>query len=289
MIKVIGTGLNGLVGSRITELLSDRYEFENLSYITGVDITSKDQVLQKIAASDAQYILHLAAKTNVDVCEKDSIKGRAGEAWKVNVEGTKNVAEVAAITGKKIIYISTGFVFDGKKDFYTEDDIPLKAVNWYGQTKLEAEAVIRKLETAWVIARIEFPYRASFEKLDFMRAIKNRLEQGMPVKAIDDQVFTPTFIDDIASAIDCLILNKTNGVYHVVGNSNLSPYQAALQIAQTFSLDQALIGRIKAKEYFNGKANRPFRLVLKNDKIAELGVIMKSFDEGLEDIKNQLS
>src|SRR3989338_4999304 len=90
-MKILGTGLDGLVGSRIVELLKDKHEFENLSISTGVDITDRDVILEKIKTSDAQIVLHLAAKTNVDVCEKDKALGEDGEAWKINVGGTKNM------------------------------------------------------------------------------------------------------------------------------------------------------------------------------------------------------
>ena len=105
-MKVLGTGLDGLVGSRIVELLSDKYEFENLSISTGLNITNRDAVLERIKSSDAQIVLHLAAKTNVDGCELDKPLGEKGDAWKINVSGTQNVADACSQTKKKLIYIS---------------------------------------------------------------------------------------------------------------------------------------------------------------------------------------
>ena len=92
-MKILATGLNGLVGSRIEELLKETYEFGNISRSKGVDITNASQVIKTITSSDADIVLHLAAKANVDACEADKPLGENGEAWKINVEGTRNVVE----------------------------------------------------------------------------------------------------------------------------------------------------------------------------------------------------
>jgi len=203
-VKILVTGLTGLVGSRVAELLSTRHEFNNISRSTGVDIENKKSVLSVISASDAQVVLHLAAKTNVDGCETDKSLGQNGEAWKINVEGTRNIAGACSQTNKKLIYISTDFVFDGTKETYSEEDIP-NPVNWYAKTKYEGEKIVQDLKTPWIIARIAYPYRANFVRPDFFRAILNRLKNNEPVSAVMDHVFTPTFIDDIAFALDILI------------------------------------------------------------------------------------
>jgi len=287
-MKVLGTGLDGLVGSRIVELLSDKYEFENLSISTGVDITNRDVVLERIKASDAQIVLHLAAKTNVDGCEKDKALGEDGEAWKINVEGTKNIADACSQTNKKLIYISTDFVFDGTKEVYSEEDIP-NPINWYAQTKYEGEKIVQNLKTPWIIARIAYPYRANFTKLDFFRAILSQLKKGESVTAVTDHIFTPTYIDDIASALDVLIGNNFQGIFHVVGSQSLTPLDAVNLIAQEFELDKSKINKTTRSEFFNSRASRSFQLRLKNDKITKLGVQMRTFEQGLREIKSQIN
>src|SRR4051812_2866723 len=108
--QIIGLGLNGLVGSRITELLNNELEFVSLSRSTGVDVTKKETLGQIGEHKDADFVLHMAAKTDVDGCEKDKELGNQGEAWRINVLGTQNVAQMCNDFGKKIIYISTDFV-----------------------------------------------------------------------------------------------------------------------------------------------------------------------------------
>ena len=288
-MKILGTGFNGLVGSRVIELLRDKYEFETISRSSGVDITNQDQISSAIENSDAEIVIHAAAKTNVDGCETDKNDGQNGEAWIMNVNGTENVAKACSTFNKKLIYLSTDFVFDGEKEEgYIEEDGP-NPINWYGTTKLEGENIVQRMATPWLILRLAFPYRAQFTKLDFMRAIKERLESNQPIKGITDHICTPTFIDDFARALDILIQNNSTGIYHVAGEQSLTPYHAALEIAHAFELNTSLISEISREEYFKNKAPRPFRLALKNDKIERLGVIMKPFDEGLQEVKRQLS
>lgn len=289
-MKIIGTGLNGLVGSRIVELLNSSFEFESISRSTGVDITDASQVLDVVSKSPAEVVLHLAAKTDVDGCEKDKDSGKDGEAWKINVEGARNVAEACMEYGKKLIYVSSDFVFDGEigeREFYTEESTP-NPVNWYARTKYEGEKVVQQSSAPWVIVRLAYPYRANFTKPDFYRAIKKRLESGQPVAAVTDHVFTPTFIDDFANCLKVLIEKKATGIFHTVGEEFLSPFDAADIIAEVFGLDKNLISKTTREEFFKGRAQRPFRLALKNAKIESFGVKNSTFREGILKIKEQL-
>lgn len=273
----------GLVGSRVVELLKDRYEFD----FSDVDITDRSLILKKIKSSDAQIVLHLAAKTDVDGCELDKSLRKDGKAWKVNVEGTRNVADACFETNKKLIYISTDFVFDGTREAYSEEDTP-NPINWYGQTKYEGEKIVRRASCPWLIVRFAYPYRANFGKLDFAREILERLQMGKKIKGITDHIFTPTFIDNIAFALDVLIGNNSRGIFHVVGDQSLTPHDAGLLIAKTFNLDQNLISKSTRAEFFKDRAPRPFQLSLKNDKIEKLGIKMRTFEGGLKEIKKQI-
>ena len=282
------------MGSRIVELLSDRYDFEKISYEDGVDISNKDQVEKVVSKSGAGIVLHLAAKTDVDSCEKDKPLGVNGSAWKINVEGTRNLVEACKKTSKKIIYISTDFVFDGNPSAggplmggYVEEDA-LNPINWYAQTKYEGEKIVQESGISYLICRIAFPYRANFiGKKDFVAAIRAKLENKEKISVVEDELVTPTFIDDLAFAIDVLIKNNCTGIYHLVGSSFHAPVEAAEMVADTFGLDKNLIGKTTRKEYYQGRASRAFSLKLKNDKLARLGYRMSTFEEGLKKIKEQ--
>ncbi len=291
-MKVGVIGSTGLVGSRIIELLSNSYSFTEFNASTGTDITNPDTLGAFANDPEIELVILLAAKTDVDGCEQDRALGEEGAAWKINVQGVQNVAQVCKDTGKKLLYVSTDFVFDGAKlegEEYNENDIP-NPVNWYGYTKLKGEQGVQESGAAYAIVRLAYPYRSNFEKKkDFMRAIKSRLESGQQVTAVSDHIFTPTFIDDFVSSIDAIITQNVSGIYHVVGNEYKTPYEAALKIAEVFELDASLISPTTRAEYFAQKANRPFNLALNNDKIRALGVRLKSFEEGLKEIKNQIT
>jgi dTDP-4-dehydrorhamnose reductase len=291
-MKILGTGLTGLVGSRIVELLEDKYEFENLNGSAGTDITNNQSVKSLFEKSNAQVVLHLAAKTNVDECEKDQALGQNGETWKINVEGTRNIADSCLKTNKKLIYVSTDFVFDGENPpvgGYSEND-PTGPVNWYAQTKYEGEKIVEQLKIPWIIARVAYPYRAQSKstKSDFFRIVLNRLKKDEPILAVDDHVFTPTFIDDIAFAVNTLIEKNSQGIFHIVGSQSLTPFDAANLIADKSGLAKSKINATTRSEFFKNRAPRPFQLALNNDKITELGVRMRTFEEGLNEILKQL-
>lgn len=286
-MKILGTGLSGLVGSRVTELLSPDFSFENLSLETGVDITRKESVDARIDHSSAPWVFHFAARTDVDGAEKEKDLGEKSPSWVVNVSATQHIVDACRRTGKKLLYISTDFVFDGTRDVYTEEDVP-NPQGWYARTKYEGEKRVMSLTDRALVVRIANPYRSNFPvKPDFVHKIIERFVEKVPVVAANDQIFVPTFIDDIARALATLVRLDASGIYHVVGSQALTPYEAAQRIARTFGFTAARIEPTTFKEYFAGRAPRPFHAVLKNDKISELGVSMKSFEEGLQMVKQQ--
>lgn len=302
-MKLLGTGLTGLVGSRFVELFENVYEFDHINLDNGINLLQKESVLSAITSSKAQVVIHMAAKTNVDGCEVDKkrdqeILGFKEEdrekawiseqtAWAVNVLGTQNIVEACKKTGKRIVYISTDFVFDGKKRSYTEDDKP-NPINWYAKTKYEGEKIVQNSELDYMIIRTTYPYRAFFERTDFVRVLISKLEKNENLAMVTDHIFRPTFIDDFANALDILIRTNQKGIFHVVGSQTVTPYDAAIKIAREFELDEALISKTTRREYFAGKAQRPFCLNTKNDKIGKLGIEMSTFDKGLTEIKIQM-
>lgn len=284
---IFGIGVSGLVGSRISEVLKDTYQFDNLSLDTGVDIT-KPETLEVITNDTVHpIVLHLAALADVDGCEKDKNLGKESLAYRINVLGTKNVVDVCKAANKKLIYISTDFVFDGENtpiSGYTEEDTP-HPVNWYAQTKFEGEEVVKSSGLDYLIVRIAYPYRTPFPvKKDFVQAILGRLKNNQPITGITDHIMTPTLVDDIALALDALIKTNSGGVFHVVGDDSLSPYDAAVKIAEVFNCDKTLISQTTRDSYFKDRAKRPFNLTLDNAKIEKLGVHMRTFEEGLRSL-----
>ncbi|OGK11834.1 hypothetical protein A2954_05620 [Candidatus Roizmanbacteria bacterium RIFCSPLOWO2_01_FULL_37_12] len=275
MLKIALTGGDGLVGSRIIELLENDFTFISISQ-SRMDITNLAQVNAELKNLDFDIFLHLAAYTNVAEAEKTK-----DLAFKINRSGTQNVFAVVSGKNKKFIYISTDFVFDGKNPPFYEDSMP-NPISAYGFSKYEGEKIIKNQA---MIVRISYPYREKYElKKDFFRTFKSFLEQKKPLSLITDSLMTPTFIDDIAFALKYLFNNYSSEIFHLVGSNSLSPYQASLLIAEKFNLDKSIIGKTTYKKYIKDKAPLPRFAEIKSRKNDFYK--MKSFQQGLEEIKS---
>jgi dTDP-4-dehydrorhamnose reductase len=286
-MKIVGTGLSGLIGSRIVELLQPEYSFENLSLETGVDITDEKKLSHIISNSDAPWVFHFAAKTDVDGCELDRTLKQHGAAWTINVQATANIAEICRSCGKHMLYLSTDYVFSGDDDEYSETDKP-DPPGWYGITKYEGEKSVMSLGKYGLVIRTSNPYRVTGPgKTDFVHKILDRLDQGLPVKSPTDSTMKATFVDDIAKVIRILIVKSASGIYHAVGADTISPYQATKTIASVFGKDDARIYPTTFAEFFQGRAPRPLHAALKNVKITHYGINMLTLSEGLSQVKIQ--
>ncbi len=289
-MKLLGTGLSGLVGSRVVELLSPSFTFQNYSLETGTDITNKEDIIAKITSNhEAPWVVHMAAFTDVQGAEKERGLGEASAAWKVNVMATQNIADACRASGKRLLYVDTDYAFDGaKKDGYTEDDVPSPR-GWYAVTKSEGAKRVLALENGLVI-RISNPYRARpIGKKDFAHKMLELLQSGQTISAPQDQLFVPTFIDDIARALERLVTTNASGIYHVVSAPPISPFDAAKAIAHTWGCDTNLVKPTTFAEYFTGRAPVPRYAVLANKKVTSLGIPMHDFVAGIEEVRRQES
>jgi len=279
--KILITGASGLIGSRIIEMLSFKYDFIPV-HQAQCDITDASSTQKYLSSIDFDMIVHLAAYTNVDGAEKEHKLCQA-----INVDGTRNLFNISQQKDVQMIHISTDFVFDGRRQVtpvsdkisYTEDSIP-SPISFYGQTKLEAEEIVKGQA---MIIRTSYPYRKIFEqKRDFVRSIKYLLEQGKVINMVQDSLITPTYIDDFVNALDYLIQHFTTEIYHVVGADSMSPFDAGVQIAKTFGLDPNLIQAVSYQKYFEGKAPRPQWARIISTK--NIGNNMLGLEEGLKEL-----
>ncbi len=287
-MKIIGTGLSGLVGSYVVQFLSPSFTFENLSLETGVDITNRHDIQWHIASSDASWVFHFAAKTNVDEAEQEIDLGEESSTWKVNVLGTRHIVEACRKYRKKLLYLSTDFVFPGGKKVFTERHKP-SPIGWYAMTKYMGEKEVRMLGKNALIVRISFPYGALCgSRPDFVQRMIQVLKQGKTLSAPVDQIFVPTHLQTIAEGIRLLVERNSFGVYHVVGPSAISAYEAAQSVAKVFGYSFSLVQKTSAQEFYKGRAPRAFQLLISNAKITKLGFQAISFEEGLKTIKKEI-
>jgi dTDP-4-dehydrorhamnose reductase len=291
MTEIIGTGLTGLVGSRIVELNKD-LNFIDLSLESGINILDPVQLETVFSTHpNADTVLHLAAFTDTNAAWNQ--KGdKTGLCYQINVVGTQNLVNLCKKYGKYLIHISTDYVFNGQKiGPYTEED-PTSALEWYGATKAMAEEVVTSSGINSAIARISFPYRSEYDvKVDIVRRTKAKIENGDTLNLFNDQITTPTFIDDIAVGLRVFFEKKPTGIYHLVGSSSQSPYEMAIAIADVFGLDKTNIKASKLSDYLKTENARPFakNTALANDKVKALGINMRNLYDGLLEMKRQIN
>lgn len=284
-IPLLGTGLNGLVGSKFVTDFKDKYDFDNLDLrnaLRPVDITNEKQVLSVVADSEAQFLVHMAAFTDVTGAwqQTDDVNGLC---YQVNVKGTENLVKACAQTGKHLIYLSTAYVFDGeKKEMYVETD-KTNPIEWYGKTKALAEEVIQDSDIDWTILRIDQPFRNDpFSKVDTLHRVLDGMRNNKLYPQFADHYFGPTYINDLAKIIDYVISQKVTGLYHASSGESWTDFEFAQFINQTFNLNFDLKSGSLA-EYLK-TSNRPYQknTALNTDKLKSgLDFALKSIKEAI--------
>lgn len=284
-MQILGTGLSGLVGSRIVDQLSDCV-FSNLDLTTGVDITNEQQVMDAVQKSPAEVILHLAAFTDPNAAW-DQKGDKNGVCYKVNVTGTENLVKTAQSFGKHFIHVSTAFVFDGtKEDIYVETD-DVHPIEWYGETKALAEEVVQQKCDHWTIFRIDQPFRS--DKFEKKSDTTHRIITGIQTKKLYPQFvdhwFSPTIIEDFALAVNWAAENKSQGIFHATSNVKVSDFEYATMVNDALHLD----GEIQQGflENYLKTLNRPYQrnTAMNSSKLQETAnLIPTQLSEALERI-----
>lgn len=237
---VITTGLNGLIGSKLAKDFENQYDFTNLDIAhptQPVDITNYDQVLARFEALPAaKAVVHFAAYTDVNGAwaQKDD---KTGIAYKVNVDGTKNLIKACEATGKHLIHISTAYVFNGDKtEAYVETDA-LSPIEWYGQTKAWAEEAVTASAIPWTILRIDMPFRSdAFAKIDFAHRIIKGMTEGKLYPQFNNHYVGPTFIDDFVKVIDFMLRTQTRGLFHASSGETWTDFDFAKLVSTKLNL-----------------------------------------------------
>jgi len=282
-MKILITGSAGFVGKFIFNYLKSENQVYGISRrssettthsfdISNIDIS---RILNEIAPD---VIIHSAALTNVDYSEEHQ-----DEAWKTNVFGTENLVKWCKENDKKMIYISTDYVYSGEKNNYDEYS-ETNPVNYYGKTKLEAENLVKKLNN-WVILRSTVIF--GYDKLgtNFLMQMLNFKE---PKKICDDQISNPTDVNVLCEYVRKIIEKNIKGLFVATGPETINRYEFAILIADIFGLDKNLILKVKTSE-LNQKAKRPLNNGTNSLKIRNLlDYNCPTLRESLEKIKSRL-
>jgi dTDP-4-dehydrorhamnose reductase len=205
------TGADGMVGSYI--------DFGIRTNHRSLDITNLREVLKVCEKHQPKTIIHLAAETDVDLCERD-----ATHAYNVNAIGTYHMAAAARSVGAKLVYISTSAVFDGTKvEPYTESDIPVPQ-SVYGHSKYLGELAVKAMLEDYLILRVCWMFGGGETKdQKFIAKILQQLQQPA-INVIKYKRGSPTYGKDLVAGIERLIKEGKSGVYHM-GNAG-SPTRA---------------------------------------------------------------
>jgi len=287
-LRILVTGASGLLGHKVVQLALEKdhevysiYKEHKigLGIPIKLDLTDREKLPKVIPQCKPDAIIHTAAYANVDDCEVNQ-----DLAWKVNVEATKPIAIASASINSHLIYVSTDYVFDGKKGFYLEDDEP-NPINYYGYTKLKGEELVQQHAKEWCIARPSVIYGwGQAHKQDFATWFLNNLNQGREAKVLTDQYVSPTLNTNLAEMLIEIAERKITGILHTAGGTRASRYEFALRLAEIFNLNKDLIKPAKIDE-MQWKAQRPRdsslnvgkALTLLNQKPQELSQALQSF------------
>ncbi|MCK4572069.1 dTDP-4-dehydrorhamnose reductase [candidate division WOR-3 bacterium] len=283
-LLIVGSGLlgNNLAKIAINEFTAFTTYNEHPLDIEGcksyhLNITNRADVTTLVQKLNPEYIIHTAALTNVDHCERDKRL-----AWNINVEGTKHVAEIAQKINAKFIYISTDYVFDGDTGMYKED-APTKPVDFYGETKLEGEKAVKGLRD-YIIVRPSVLYGGNPIKVNFVTWVIQELKKGKGINIVKDQLNTPTLADNLVELILELIERDETGIFHISGSERINRYNFAIKIAEIFNLNKDLIKPITSDQ-LNWIAKRPQDSSLDTSKISRIRRPL-NIEEGLRRMRD---
>src|SRR3989475_7585956 len=225
-MRILLTGANGQFGYELQRALSG----EDLILANRPDYELTDPKLgDKIASTRPNLVIHTAGYTDVDGCERNP-----ETAFAVNAQGTRRVAEGAAKANARLIYLSTDYVFDGKKtEPYTERD-PVNPLNVYGRSKLAGEEEALKGCRRTLVLRTSWLYGVHGK--NFVKTILSLAVTQPEVRVVEDQRGSPTYARHLAQVIARLIRSDVTGVIHAGGEGECSRYEFAQAILQEAGL-----------------------------------------------------
>jgi dTDP-4-dehydrorhamnose reductase len=292
MKRVLIVGASGLLGAKLCEIASGKYEVFGTYHshemkgknFFRLDVTKRKEIFNLFERVKSNVVFDFHSITDVDYCEL-----HPEEAWMVNVDGTKNIAEACKTFGAKMVFISSDYVFDGRKSSYSEKDKP-NPVNFYGKTKAIAEKVVEFLVPDFIIARTAVLYGlGGYGKKPFPLWVLENLKEGKEIKVVIDQFNNPTLADNLAEILLKLYEKDVSGLFHVVGKDNISRYEFAIKVAEVFNLNKNLIKPIATPE-LRQAALRPRKLELSTKKLQRvLGIVPVEIEEGLKILKGQIA
>lgn len=273
--KILVTGASGMLAFDLCLELSSDYDVIGfdildpkdhvrcaLSGFIKCDMTDREATVSAIKDACPDIILHAACWTDVDGCEKDKDK-----AAKINIDGTKHIAAAARELNIPILFISTDFVFNGRKNGpYLPDDRP-DPISFYGYTKFEGEKEVAALNN-YIIVRTSWLYGVNGR--NFVDAILGKARTEKALKVVNDQAGSPTYTKDLSKAIKALLgyinfprfenrkskIENSDRIYHISNKGTVSWFEYAKEILKLAGINDVTVQPITSEE-LNRPAKRP--------------------------------
>lgn len=270
-MRIFITGSDGQLGHELTEVLKGEDLLPGKE--PEQDITD-EKIMTQICDFRPEVVIHAAAYTDVDGCEKNR-----DLAHKVNAIGTHQVARAAEKSGAKMVYISTDYVFSGRKRSpYVESDSP-HPLNVYGQSKWEGEQFVEQACSRYLVLRTSWLYGRVGK--NFVKTILSKATQGEELRVVNDQVGCPTYARDLAVAIAALIKKEAFGLYHAAGQGTCSWFEFAEEAVKLSGISKK-VAPIGSKN-LNRPARRPRYSALNPQKLNGLGIYLRPWRDALQE------
>ncbi len=292
-MKILVTGAAGMLASSVVpELVQNGHRaFGSTPSVIGTDInlrlpevrkmdvTNLTEVDEYVRKTEPDFIFHLAAETDVDLCEQDP-----DHAFRTNTLGTENVALACQKHDVPMLYISTAGVFYGDKpEPYTEMDEPRPA-NVYGVSKLFGELAVKQFLGRFFIVRAGWMVGGWDIDKKFVYKIVRKLKNGEKlIRVVSDKFGSPSFTKDFAKNLLPLIATQRYGLYHMTNKGSASRYEIALKIVDLMGLSNTVkVEPINSAE-FPLPAPRARSEAMRNYRLDLLGMNqMPHWEESLE-------
>ena len=280
-------GCKGMLGTEIARQLKN----SNIDYIgTDIDVDiTKLEVLEDFANKNPKidWIINCSAYTAVDKAEDDK-----DFANLLNNIGPKNISSVAKKINAKMIHISTDYVFDGTGNIPYTEDMDVKPIGVYGQTKADGEKSVIDSGCEYYIFRTAWLY--GYDGKNFVYTMLKLMESKQELSIVSDQKGTPTFAGDLANCVIKTITSKNQipcGIYHCTDLGEITWYDFACEIYKQGKATGKLSNECKinpcSTDEFPTKAKRPAYSVLSKEKIQQaLGITLPMWNESLNVFMN---
>jgi len=289
--KVLITGSGGMLGDAFYNLFKDVCNLKatdidlNTKWLEYLDVRDFDMYKQLVDKFRPEYILHLAALTDLEYCEEN-----VENTYLTNTTSVENAVILAKNVDATLVYISTAGIFDGKKDVYDDWDMP-NPINVYGRSKYMGELYVEKNMDKYFVFRAGWMMGAGMEKdKKFVNKIIQQIKNGnRELNVVNDKLGTPTYTYDFAKNVLKMLETNYYGIYNLVCDDDCSRYDVACEILKIFKLEKEIrVNKVSSdyfkKEYF---APRPFSEKLLSEKLRlrEL-YLMRNWRVALSDYLN---